>query len=179
MNLIPCILGWYRPTISSFGYSKTVYTGHWLITHEPEKVNKAPQKTQRMKILFKKGNRESLLLGTGGIYFKATKLIRAVSQLKCKETKSKWFLDISLSLRDKGKKTQGPGGLSLSCIQIFMMNYLLCWNICRKYNTWLRSNIPLRFGWIVTEAEHLHKKEYLFSNLCYQLQYTRYVILHL
>lgn len=52
---------------------ETMYTSYWLLTYEPERVNKATQNTQRMKIM-KKGKREPLLLGTAGIYFKARKL---------------------------------------------------------------------------------------------------------
>ena len=105
-------------------------------------------KPRGWKYLLQKGKSESLLLGTAGIYFKARKLKKSC-QSAGMQRKSKWCLEIPL------KDTQSWRNLTFPHLDRCDSFFNSADTFAEKYESWLRCDIPLWFGWIVTEAEHL------------------------
>lgn len=75
--------------------------------NEPEKVNKVPQKTQRMKTIIKR-EKEAIALGKCRDLLSGRRIKKSCQSASMqRKSKSKRYLDISLSLRDTVKGRHG------------------------------------------------------------------------
>lgn len=128
-----------------------------------------------------------MLLGAASIYFKARKL-KELSVCKCAK---EWNQSDALTFPSHWETVEGRHAV-LAGFDFSATRYL--WQFLYYADTFAESTIhdlnltslsglgelSQKLNTLLEASSALHKKEYLFSNLCSRLQNThRYVILHL